>query len=440
MDTLILLGYAIAGAALASLLACVPALHIYNVAGLVILAGARLSGIVPPGEPLAMFLLGMVTGYATLNTVPSIFFSAPDDSTAFVVMPGQAYLMRGRGYEAAALTGLGGLGGLLAVVVFSPLASSVFPILRAIVSPHLGWILAAVIAFMLMSEWPKGGDRAKTPLGRLAEAWKGLGAGLLTFALSGLLGFALMYRSVVPTEVAFQNLLPAFVGLFAIPGVIQNLVSQTQIPKQHIAASLDVTPSLVARGVFAGLLGGGFAAFFPVVTGGIGGLLAGHATAQRDDRLFILSQGASKAVYYVGGFLLFFVPGLGLTRGGMAWMLSTVYAPGTPQVYWTAIAAVACAGAVSFFLLLWLSRAAIALISRVDYRWISAATLCLLIALVFALTGPGGLLVALAATGIGLIPVAFGCRRMNCMGVLLVPITLNMAGVGASVARALGLI
>jgi len=301
-----------------------------------------------------MFLLGMVTGYATLNTIPSIFFSAPDDSTAFVVLPGQKYLMQGRGYEAAVLTGAGGLGGLLAVVAFSPLASSVFPTLRAILSPHLGWILAAVIAFMLMSEWPKGGDRAQTPLGRLAEAWTGLGAGLLTFVLSGLLGFVLMYRSIVPTEVAFQNLLPAFIGLFAIPGVIQNLVSQAQVPQQHVATSLDVTPSLWARGVFAGLLGGGFAAFFPVITGGIGGLLAGHATAQRDDRLFILSQGASKAVYYVGGFLLFFVPGLGLMRGGMAWMLSTVYTPGTPQAFFVAIASVALAGAVSFFLLLWL--------------------------------------------------------------------------------------
>src|SRR5512136_2830038 len=150
MDTLVLLGYAIAGAVLASLLACIPALHIYNVAGLVILAGARLAGLIPPGAPLAMFLLGMVTGYATLNTIPSIFFSAPDDSTAFVVLPGQKYLMQGRGYEAAVLTGVGGLGGLLAVVAFSPLASSVFPTLRAIVSPHLGWILAAVIGFMLM--------------------------------------------------------------------------------------------------------------------------------------------------------------------------------------------------------------------------------------------------------------------------------------------------
>lgn len=150
METAILIGYAVCGAAVAAVLACVPALHIYNVAGLVILASGRLAGVIPSGEALAMFLLGMVTGYATLNAVPSIFFSAPDDSTAFVVLPGQRYLMQGRGYEAAVLTGVGGLGGLLAVMAFSPLASSVFPMLRAILSPHLGWILAAVTAFMLM--------------------------------------------------------------------------------------------------------------------------------------------------------------------------------------------------------------------------------------------------------------------------------------------------
>ena len=56
-----------------------------------------------------------------------------------------------------------------------------------------------------------------------------------------------------------------------------------------------------------------------------------------------------------------------------------------------------------------------------------------------AILAAGGLLVAVAATGIGLIPVAFGCRKTNCMGVLLLPITLNMAGVGAGVAQVLGL-
>jgi putative membrane protein len=90
-----------------------------------------------------------------------------------------------------------------------------------------------------------------------------------------------------------------------------------------------VTPELVARGVFAGLLGGSLAAFFPVVTGSINGLLAGRH-AQRDDRLFILSQAIKQLC--VGGLLLFLC-GLGLARGGMAWMLSGLCAGHAP-VYW----------------------------------------------------------------------------------------------------------
>lgn len=439
MDTLVLLIYAIIGAVVASLLACVPALHIYNVAGLLILSSGWLSGWLS-GEQMAMFFLGLIVGYSILNTIPSIFLSAPDDSMIFIVLPGQKYLLQGRGYEASILTGVGSLAAIAVMVVGSPLAGPIFSSLRSILSPHLGWILAAVIVFMLMSEWPKSSDRKPTPLGRLAEAWTGLGAGLLTFLLSGLLGFALMYRSLVPTEIAFQNLLPAFVGLFAIPWVLLNIAGRVQIPKQHMAQSIDVTPALIARGTFAGTLGGGFAAFFPVVTGGIGGFLAGHATAQRDDRLFILSQGASKVVYYVGGFLLFFIPGLGMTRGGMAWMLSTVYQPATPRIYFTAVAAIALAGAAAFLLLFPLTRLVIKLLEKVSYQIISAVTLAILVTLVLALTGWGGLLIALVATGIGILPVVWGSRRMNCMGVLLLPITLNMAGVGPTVAHWLGLI
>jgi TctA family transporter len=60
--------------------------------------------------------------------------------------------------------------------------------------------------------------------------------------------------------------------------------------------------------------------------------------------------------------------------------------------------------------------------------------------MVFLLTGWGGLLIALVATGIGLLPVMWGARRMNCMGVLLLPLTLSLAGYGTTVAGWLGLI
>ncbi|HEY4691478.1 MAG TPA: tripartite tricarboxylate transporter permease [Anaerolineae bacterium] len=439
MDTLALIGLAVIGAIAASVLALIPALHIYNVAGLVILAAGSLSSILSP-DRLAMLLLGMVVGYSMLSTIPATFLAAPDESSVFIVLPGQKWLLQRRGYEAVILTGVGGLGGLAVVVALSPIAGEAARILRQVVAPHLGWILAAIIAFMLMSEWPKAGERGRTRIGRFLAAWTGLGAGLLTFLLSGLLGFIIMYRSVVPTDIAFQNLLPAFLGLFAVPMVLANFIMGARVPEQHIATSLDVSPSHLLRGIASGTLGGLFAAFFPVVTGGVGGFLAAHATAQRDDRVFILSQGASKAVYYVGGFLLFFIPGLNLARGGMAAMLSTIYTPASPPDYFTAVAAIAVSGAVSFLMLIVLARFAIFVVQRIPYRVTNAATLAILVTLIAALTGPGGLLIALAATGIGLIPTLFGSRRMNCLGVLLLPITLNMLGVGPTVARWLGLI
>ncbi|MBN1877932.1 MAG: hypothetical protein JXA33_27170, partial [Anaerolineae bacterium] len=109
------------------------------------------------------------------------------------------------------------------------------------------------------------------------------------------------------------------------------------------------------------------------------------------------------------------------------------------RYYW-ATAAVLLAGVVTFLLSLGLTRVVIAVTRRVSYRLISFCTLGILLLVVLGMTGPGGLAVCAVATGIGLIPVLWGSRRMNAMGVLLLPIALNMAGVGDSVARVLGLL
>ncbi|MBN1484766.1 MAG: tripartite tricarboxylate transporter permease [Chloroflexia bacterium] len=435
----LLLLWAVGGALVAALLSLIPALHIYNVAGFLLLATAAL-GPLMPAEALAFLFLGMITSYSILNTIASIFFSVPDDSAIFIVLPGQKYLLQRRGYEAVVLTGLGGLGGIAVLALLTPFASSLLPRLRAILQPHLPWILWTIIAYMLLSEWPKGSDRAPAGLKRWWDGWRSLAAGLATFVLAGLLGFVLMYKSLVPVTVAYQNLLPAFIGLFAVPWVLQNILSRTEVPPQHFARSIDAGPAELIRGTLAGAFGGLLAAFFPVVTGGIGGFIAGHATAQRDDRLFLISQGASKVVYYVGGLLFFFVPGLQLTRGGMAWMLSTVYSQATPSTYLLAVAAVVLTGGLAFFLSLGLTRLVVRLLARVHYRWVSLGTLLVLLLIVLAMTGPAGLFVCAVASGIGLIPVLWGSRRMNCMGLLLLPIGLNMAGVGDTVAGWLGLL
>ncbi len=431
--------YAVAGVLAAGVLSLVPALHVYNFAGLVILATA-LPGASYPRQFVAFFFLGLTTGYAMLSMVPSVFLAAPDDSTLFIVLPGQGYMRRRRAFEAVTLAGVGGLAGILVLAALAVVAHPLLRTLRDIVRPHLHWMLWAVIAWMLLSEWPKGADRAPPGWRRWWEGWRNLAAGLLTFLLAGLLGLILFYRSPVPVTLAFQGLLPAFAGLFSVPWVLQNLVSRVEMPPQHLATTVDVTPALLLQGTLTGLLGGLFAAFFPGVTGGIGGLVAGHATAQRDDRLFLVSQGACRAVYYVGALLLLFIPGLHLTRGGMASMLSSVWSAHTTRTFYLAVAAVVLAGVVSFFLLLLLARLAATLSGKVRYRWISLGTLLLLLAIVLLATGWKGLLVCGVATGIGLIPALWGSRRVNCMGVVLLPLALQLTGTASGLAGWLGLI
>ncbi|TAN37080.1 MAG: hypothetical protein EPN23_06615 [Verrucomicrobia bacterium] len=62
-----------------------------------------------------------------------------------------------------------------------------------------------------------------------------------------------------------------------------------------------------------------------------------------------------------------------------------------------------------------------------------ALVICL--AMVLGITGWRGLTVMLVATGLGLIPVLFGSRRMNCLGILLLPFTCNMSGFGPTIAQ-----
>jgi putative membrane protein len=385
-------------------------------------------------------MTGMVVGWSVVNTIPAVLLGTPDESALFTVLPGQKYLMSGRGFEGTMITAVGGLAGawfLLAVV--APCAPVYLPVAQQVLKGHMHWVLWIIITFMLMSEWPKGGNRGKAGWAKFYDAWKTLLAGLATFLLSGLLGFILLTASPVSHEVAFQNIMPAFVGLFAVPWCLLNMISAADVPPQRLAKSLDLDGDVILRSVWSGGLGGGIAAYFPVVTGGVGGMLAGHACAQREERVFIMGQGVSKFIYYVGAFMLMFVPGLNLTRGGGAWMVKTLYVPAGISDYYLVLGSIAVSAGLSYLAMEPLTRLTVRFVSRFNYRHVSTVALVVIVLMVLLMTGWIGLFIAAVGTGIGLLPVLFGSRRLNCLGILLLPIACNMSGFGYRIIALLGL-
>ena len=431
----------LAGTITAAILGFLPGMHAYNVLGVAVLAihCVQAHGHTIPMQALVPGTVALITAFAILSAIPAIYLAAPEESGFLVVQPGRKYLQRGRGFDAVAMTAVGAMCSLTIMLPCLLLSGThLLPILRAVITPHQHWIVWCVIVFMLQSEWPRGGLHGQAGAHKLLDGWRSLGIGLITFLLSGLLGFLLFYRSPVPPEAAFQSLMPAFVGLFTLPSLILYLLEDTTIPTQTFATA-RLSSRVILKGTLAGTWGGAFAAFVPGITGGVGGMLAGHATATRDDRTFLISQGASKTLYYTGGLLLLFVPGLHLRRGGAAALLSTVYQP-TGSELTLGLAAAALSAATALLFLRPASRLMAWLIIHLGCRRLSCAALLGSLVIVLSMTGIAGLGVATVATGIGLLPVLYGGRRMNCLGIILLPLACNLSGVGTHVANLLGLL
>ena len=423
-----------------SAMACVPGLHTYNVMGLLAVTALGAGVDVQPDIMIAV-CAGLLTSYSIASAIPAVLLAAPDESAFFTVLPGQKLLMQGRGYEAVLITAAGSLAGLYGLLlIVAPLASRILPNAQHVLKLHFHWILWCVIAFMLLSEWPKGGRFGPGGWRRALHAWRSPGMGLVTFLLSGLLGFLLFYRSPLPASSAFQNLMPAFIGLFTIPWLLLNMITSIRPPPQRLTLPGRDLALPLLRGSVAGAVGGSMAAFFPVLTGGVGGMLAGHALSIREDRAFLASQGAARAMYYVGGVMLLFVPHLHLTRGGAAWLLRPHFVPYSREHFLLFLGAVGIAACLAFLAVAPLSRITARAAASIGYGRISCLALLTAAGIVLVITGPAGLLVTAVATAIGLLPPLFGARRMNALGVILLPLACTMSGIGPTIGAWLGLL
>jgi putative membrane protein len=435
-------GLGIAGMLASAVASLIPGLHIYNVIAITMTVMFAVEKIFHGLDPMLLtsFVIGLVVGFSFLFTISSQFFQPCDDSYRYIMLPHEKFLFEGRGHEAVILGSIGSLVAVLFIGLGIPLAGMYVAELRDILRPHTYWILGAVIVFLLMTEWPKDPGTGPTPVKRLLDGWIPILMGYVCFGLAGLLGIFVMSRTILPVDGAFQSLMPVFVGLFAIPSQIGTLINLVDWPRQHACKSVEVGAEDVIRGSASGLLAGLFCSFVPAVTPGPALLLSGHATVTGGDRQFIIGGGAGRVMYYVGILLFFFMPGTYFRRGGAAINISLFFEPETQAQFLTISGLIAIVGVLSFLLVFGYSRFVQWIASKIDYRWLSLGGMAVMVALVAWITGWQGVVIMLVASAIGFIPMFWHTRRIGLLAVILVPLFLNMAGIGQEVAAWFGFV
>lgn len=415
--------------------ALLPGIHIYNIMGLLvwIIWGMGASS----GEWPGMLICSMVAAFSITSTVPVVYAAVADEGLYFSVSPAQEYVRSGRARDAVKLLCCGALSALFLITVAAPLWLVFFTRVIAVIRPHQEWIVWSIIIYLLLSEWPREQPARGWPQ-RLLRAAVAPGMGLLTFALSGLLGIIVMHTPLLSgARLPSQALMPACVGLFSLPWLIMNLFQRDLSCSEKSAKVVTANSgeetidqkggTSFFSGISAGFCGGLLAAFLPGVTAGVGGFLSGQAasTVRRD--AFLISQGASRATYFAGCLLLTMLPG-GIPRGGAGGLLHAWVPSLSLAHYYRGVGAIAFGALGAAFLLGWLCRWHEAVRKFSIRRLVTLTALVFLCSNILWATGYWGLGVMVVGGVIGCLPPLFGARRMNTLGVILLPVALSLSG------------
>ena len=439
---LLVLLFAVAGAAAGLGTGLVPGLHVNNVALLVASAGPALLGalaVIAEEDAvllLASFLAAASVAHGIASLLPSVFLGAPDSETALTVLPGHRMLARGKGMEAVLL---GARGALLGVLLAMPLVLPFRLLLGPPVDAYarlrafLPFLLLLLVAVLLATE------------GRAAEgmrAWARRGWALALLGLAGILGILVLTPGFLreawaPLFLGGDSLVlfPLFTGLFGLPTLILSMRNRGRLPPQDLGPADPLPDWRGTRGVLTGAVAGASVSWIP----GLGGtnatvvaqLLAGGEPREEDpdaDREFLYATGAANAATAVFTLATLFI--ILRARSGVAAAIDAVASgvpaweplPQVPTILAAVLLALLVSAAIAYAATVRLARPFAVLAGRIRYGRLARAIAFALALAVFLATGPLGLLVLGTATGLGLVPPLVGVRRVHLMGCLLVPL------------------
>jgi len=390
-----------AGVALGTCSGLVPGLHV-NTLALLLAAAAPLA----PGPPhlVGAALLAAGVTHSFLDVVPMLALGVPDAAMAVSALPGHRLVLGGRGREALRVSAVGSAAAVAVAVVLGAPVTWLAVRVAPSVYDHLPVVFAALVAVLVARE----------------DSWRARAGAVFAVAASGALGVVALPMQPAAVVSTGDVLSPLFAGLFGAP-VLLAAFRGSGVPEQDDPDVAVAARRVVQPGV-AGSLAGAAVAYVPGVSGAIAAVFALDLTRADGDRAFVAALSGVNTANTV--FALFALFALGSPRTGVLVAFERASLPRTLPLLLAsvALAAVAAAGMVPL-----VGDRYFRLVRAVDHRRLTAAVCLLLVVLAWLFAGLVGVGLLAAATLVGLIPPAFGARRVHLMAVLLVPVALQSA-------------
>jgi putative membrane protein len=427
-----LFAFSMLGVLLGTVTGLVPGFHPNNVAFIllsiapVLIAEPHFWTAFVPADLLliliAVTILAASVAHTFLSFIPAAFIGAPEGDTALALLPAHRLLLEGRAYEATVLSVIGSFGAVIFSFLFLIPFYYIFSALHfyELLQSLMLYLLIGLSALLILTE----------SFSERMEAYQAILLSSFVFCLSGLFGYVILDMPVhAPFFFRSTMLFPALTGLFGLSTILFSLLYTPEIPEQRIEEPILDREGII-KSVISGSAFGSLVSVLPGITSAHATVMAMLARRNREPEQVIVTLSGVNTANVIFCIETLFI--ISRARSGATIAISRILnvqpwkgtIPPSALVY--LLIAVLIAAPFSFFITKYIGRQFALQFVRLPYRPLLSGIALFLFALVFLFTGALGLLVLLVGTCIGLIPIHFGVKRSNAMGVLLLPIIIML--------------
>lgn len=344
----------------------VPGLHPNTVTvGLLALSPLLLSYASP--LILAIFIISVATSNTFIDSIPSCYLGAPEESTALGVLPMHKFLLEGKGHEAVSLTVLGGLGSILLAVLLIPLLLPTIKTIFPYIKKFIVYILIFSVLYLFYRE-------------KNARFYA-----ILVFILSGILGMITLNFPNLP-----QPLFPLFSGLFGISTLVISLNSNAKIPTQKIT-SPQVNTKTILKTIPASVFSGGLVSTLPAMGASQAAIIGSSIVGKVGNKGFLIMIGGINTVNFVLSFVSLYL--LDKARNGAVVAISKIVQDITLNTFILFISVALISAGLAAISTLYLSKIFSKHIIKVNYQILILSIISFIMLLVLLISGFYGFLI-----------------------------------------------
>jgi putative membrane protein len=374
----------------------IPGVHVNLISAVVV--GLTASALNIHLLVVAVFIVSLALTHSFLNSIPSVFLGAPDESQVVAVLPAHQLFLEGLGHRAVVYTLIGSLGALICTILFMPIGFKILPFAQLLVEPYIGkFLLLVVIALLIMS--------------------KKFFLNAIFFLTAGLLGF-LCFQ--LPSQQ--QILLPLLSGLFGTSTLIISLLGKEKVVKQFCEKNIPLEISWIKQTISRATTVGILASFLPGFGSSQGALIASATMnkTQQTPAHYLLLVGGINTVNFA--FSLITVAVLSKARNGAIVGIQQLMGVVSTNSLLVFISVLAIVGGLASILGIYLSKLFAIIINKISYKKLVYAVIFSLVLIVAVMSKGQGILILITANCLGILASHYGAQKNMLLGCLLLPV------------------